>query len=68
MEIMFQINKRNDVMINLEEILVIKDKNQIIIGFNGSKLFKSINGFEDKSEDEIKSWFIKEVLNIEEVK
>lgn len=55
-------------MINLEEILVIKDKNQIIIGFNGSKLFKSINGFEDKSEDEIKSWFIKEVLNIEEVK
>lgn len=54
-------------MIDLNEIIVIKDKSQIIIGFNGSKLCKSIEGFENLSEDEIKSWFVKEVLHIEEV-
>jgi hypothetical protein len=54
-------------MINLEDILVIKNKNEVMIGFNGYKLIRPANEFEHKTEKQIKQWFVEEVLLFKEV-
>jgi hypothetical protein len=48
-------------MMNKNEIIVVKNKDKIIIAFNGCKLIKPIDKFKDLSEEEIKIWFIKEM-------
>lgn len=50
-------------MVNKENILVTKNKNEIIISYDGKKLVKPIQGFEHLSKSEIKDWFLKEVFN-----
>jgi len=42
------------------KILVCKTKDKIIICYDGKKLIKDINGFENMTKEEIKEWFIKE--------
>lgn len=48
-------------MINKDEVIVVKSKDKVIIAFKGCKLIKPIDKFKDLSEEEIKSWFIKEM-------
>lgn len=49
----------------LDEIIVIKNKKNIIICFNGCKFTRPIKGFENLSKEEIRNQFYNEYFNEE---
>jgi len=52
-------------MINLEEILILKHTSQVEIIFNGIKFYTDKQEILNKSEEEIKIWYLNEVLGME---
>ena len=44
------------------DILVIKTNSEIVISFDGKKLIRPINGYEDMTEQEIRDKFYEELF------
>ncbi len=51
-------------MIDIEQIFIVKNNLNITIYYDGKKLIKPIDEFKDMSENDIKLWFIKNVLGV----